>query len=272
MELSIRLSNNQILHGFINSPGENTRAGIILVHGIGEHLGRYSDWIRKFTERGIAFTGVDLPGHGKSDGKRGHIKNYKVTAEMLDIMIGEFRKTFPGVPVFLYGQSLGGGIVIQYIIESDPPINGAILTSPFIKLAFQPAGIKVLLANIMKSILPSFVQPSGLVVSHLSHNRKVVDEYLSDPLVHDKISVSVFHSAMSAGSLALERASEIRIPLYIIHGSDDLITSPAASGELASKNSNVQLRIWKGGYHELHNEPFSEEDFTEMMTWIENQL
>jgi alpha-beta hydrolase superfamily lysophospholipase len=272
MDFSIRLSNNQLLRGFINSPGDNTRAGVIFVHGIGEHTGRYSNWVKRFTEKGIACAGVDLPGHGRSDGKRGYIKDYGVTREMLDIMVGQYRKTFPGTPLFLYGHSLGGGIVLQYIIESNPPLNGAVISSPFLKLAFEPARIKLILADVMKSIMPSLVQPSGLIAKHISHDQKVVDDYVNDPLVHDRISVSLYHSAMSAAAFALDKASEIKIPLFLIHGSDDLLTSPEGSRELASKNDKIQLRIWEGGYHELHNEPFKDSVFAEIMAWMNKNI
>lgn len=272
MDFSIRLKNNQLLRGFINSPGDHTRAGIIFVHGIGEHTGRYAHWVKKFSEKGIACAGVDLPGHGRSDGKRGYIKNYGVTNEMLDIMVGEYRKTFPGIPLFLYGHSLGGGIVLHYIIESNPDINGAVISSPFIKLAFEPARFKLILADIMKSIMPSLIQPSGLIASHISHDQQVVDAYNNDPLVHDKISVSLFNSARSAAALALQKGSGIKTPLYIIHGSDDLLTSPNGSRELASKNENIKLRIWEGGYHELHNEPFKDDVFAEIMLWLDKLI
>lgn len=272
MDFSIRLSNSQLLRGFINSPGDNTRAGVILVHGIGEHTGRYTRWVKKFSEKGIAFVGVDLPGHGRSDGKRGYIKNYRVTAEMLDIIIGQYRKTFPGIPVFLYGHSLGGGIVIQYLIESNPPVNGAILSSPFLRLAFEPARIKIVIANIMKRIMPSLIQPSGLNPKHLSHDQKVVDDYVSDPLVHDKISVSLYHSAMTAAALAFAKASEIRTPILVIHGSDDLLTSADGSLELASKSDKITLKIFEGGYHELHNEPIKDNVFTEIMAWMDKHI
>lgn len=268
MDFSIKLSDNKILRGFLNSPGEHTRACVIMVHGIGEHTGRYSYLIKKFEEKGIATAGVDLPGHGRSDGKRGVIKNYSVTKEMLDIIIGQYRKTFPGIPVFLYGHSLGGGIVLHYIINSGPQLKGAILSSPFIKLAFEPPRFKLILADIMKRIMPSLVQPNGLDTNYLSHDRKVVEDYINDPLVHDRISVGLFNSARSAAVLALEKAPGISIPVYLFHGSDDKLISPDGSRELASKNSKIELKLWEGGYHELHNESFKDDVFTGILTWV----
>jgi alpha-beta hydrolase superfamily lysophospholipase len=197
MDFNIKLSNGQILRGYIKSPGENLRAVVILVHGLGEHIQRYSNWAGLFNEAMIGFAGVDLPGHGRSEGKRGHIKSYTQTEEMIDILLNECRKTFPGIPLFLYGQSLGGGIVLDYLVRKDPKIKGAIVTSPWLKLSFEPDESKVKLAGIMKNIFPGLIQTSGLIVDHISHDQKVVEAYKNDPLVHGKISVSLFHSAMS---------------------------------------------------------------------------
>lgn len=272
MDIQIKLSNGQVLRGIIKSPGENIRAGIILVHGIGEHIQRYSHWVEKFNEKGFGIVGVDLPGHGKSDGKRGKLNSYSLTDEMLDFLIAEFKKTFPEIPVFIYGHSLGGGIVLQYILQKNPEIKGAVVTSPWLRLSFEPAKFKLVLARIMKSLLPSLVQPSGLVVSHISHDQKVVDAYISDPLNHDKISVGLLHSAITAGEYSLNHAEDLKVPLLIMHGSDDQITSPQGSREFALKTNMAEFKIWDGGYHELHNETFKDEVFSYIVNWIEKQI
>jgi len=272
MDIQIKLSNRQILRGIIKSPGENIRAGIVLVHGIGEHLQRYSGWIEKFNKIGVGVVGVDLPGHGRSDGKRGVLNNYSLADEMIDFLIAEFKKTFPGIPVFIYGHSLGGGIVLQYILRNTPEVNGAIVTSPWLRLAFEPPKSKLILAGIMKSLLPSLVQPSELVVKHISHDQKVVDAYIADPLNHDKISVGLFHSAVTAADYSFQHAEELKIPLLLMHGSDDQLTSPQGSRDFASKTNLAELKIWEGGYHELHNETFRDEVFSYIEKWIEKHI
>jgi len=272
MDIQFKLSNGQILRGIIKSPGENIRAGIILVHGIGEHIQRYNHWIEKFIEKRYGFVGVDLPGHGRSDGKRGNLNSYSLTDEMLDFLIAEHKKTFPAVPVFIYGHSLGGGIVLKYLLQKTPRINGAVVTSPSLRLAFEPAKAKLILASIMKNLLPSLIQPSGLVVSHLSHDQNVVDAYIADPLVHNKISVGLFQCMISASEYSLNHAAELKIPLLIMHGSDDLIISPQGSRDFAAKTKMAELKIWDGGYHELHNEPFKDEVFSYIVNWLEKQI
>ena len=272
MDIQIKLSNGQVLRGIIRSPGENMRAGIILVHGIGEHIQRYSHWMEKFNENGFGIVGVDLPGHGKSDGKRGKLNSYSLTDEMLDFLIAEFKKTFPGIPVFIYGHSLGGGIVLQYILRKNPEIKGAVVTSPWLRLAFEPTRIKLILAGILKRLYPSLIQPSGLIVSHISHDQSVVDAYISDPLNHDKISAGLFNSAVTAAEYSLLHAEDLKIPLLLMHGSDDQISSPQGSRDFASKTKMAELKIWDGGYHELHNETFKDDVFSYAVKWIEKHI
>jgi alpha-beta hydrolase superfamily lysophospholipase len=272
MEFNIKLNNGQILRGMISSPGENTKAVIVFVHGLGEHVNRYSDWADKFRKEGIGFAGVDLPGHGHSDGNRGNIKNYEAVFEMIDILLNSCRKTFPGTPLFLYGHSLGGGIVLNYLLHKNPKIKGAIVTSPLLKLSFEPSKAKIMLASVMRHILPGLAQPSGLIVSHISHDGKVIEEYINDPLVHDKISVGLFHSTMNAAAFSLSHASDLKIKTLLMHGSADMICSPEGSREFASKTNFAELIIWDDGFHELHNEPFRDEVFTSILNWINKQI
>lgn len=272
MEYNIVLGNGQVLRGKISAPATKIRAFVIFVHGLGEHIGRYESWAEALKAEGIGFTGVDLPGHGRSDGPRGNIKNYTLLAEMIGILYKNVSNTFPGIPLFLYGHSLGGGIVLDYILKGNPGFSGVIATSPWLRLSFQPGRFKLWLAGVMKNIAPGLIQPSGLVVDHISHDRNVVDRYKSDPLVHGKISVSLFHSAMNAASVALANAGGLKIPLLLMHGSDDQICSPDGSREFASRTGLAELKIWEQGYHELHNETFRDDVFKYLVGWFNRMI
>ena len=268
MDFNIKLTNGQVLKGMILSPGENLKAVIVLIHGRGDHVQRYVPWADLFIKEGFAFTGVDLPGHGRSDGKRGHIKSYRLLDEMITILLDSCRKTFPGIPVYLYGHSMGGGIVLDYLLRKNPKIKGAIVSSPWLRLSFEPPRYKVILAYVMKNLVPGLIQSAGLIVSHLSNNAVVGENFKSDPLAHNKISLSLFHGAMTAASYSLEHASDLQIPTLIMHGGNDLITSPVGSREFAGKSGKAVLKIWEGGYHELHNEFFKDEVFKYILNWI----
>lgn len=268
MDLNLRLSNGQLLNGLIQSPGENPEGVILLVHGIGEHVRRYNHWAGLFRNENFAFAALDLPGHGKSDGGRGKIKNYSNVYELIDLLLKTASRTFPGVPLYLYGHSMGGGIVLDYTLRFHPKVKGVIATSPWLRLSFEPPKYKVLLADALKTVIPGLVQSSGLKTVHLSHERTVVDVYDRDPLVHGKISVAFFSGATSSAKFALAHASELKVPLLLVHGSDDMICSPEGSREFASKTPLAELKIWEGGYHELHNEPFREDVFRFILGWI----
>ena len=272
MDYNVILNNGQILKGLIKSPGSNLRCLVIMVHGLGEHIRRYDEWAEYFLGQNIAFTGVDLPGHGRTDGRRGHIKNYAVLDEIIEVLINQSKKTFPGIPVVLYGHSLGGLIVLNYLLKKQPSIKGAIVTSPLLRLAFEPNKSRLTLAAFMKHILPGLIQPTGLIAGHLSHDRRVVDAYSNDPLVHSKISVNVFTGTMNSARYCFKNATLLNVPSLLLHGSDDMICDPSGSIDFAAKAKMAELKIWEGGYHELHNEPFREEVFDYIMNWLNTKL
>lgn len=272
MDINIELSNGQILRGTIRNHDRRMRAMVIMIHGLGEHIGRYSMLADKFMQEEIGFMGVDLPGHGLSDGSRGHIRDYQLLYEMADILYGESSNRFPGIPLFIYGHSLGGGIVLNYLLRKDPEIHGAIVSSPWLKLAFEPSPSKKKLAALTKKFFPALTMSNGLIPEHLSRDNNIVKEYLDDPLVHDRISVSLIDGAFSAADEAMGEASKLKKPVLIMHGTDDKICSPAGSAEFASKTGMVQLKIWEGGFHELHNDLNKSDVVDHTISWINSRL
>jgi alpha-beta hydrolase superfamily lysophospholipase len=272
MNYLIKLDDGTVLNGIISRPEENAEAAVILVHGLGEHIGRYSAWAGDLKQEGIGITGVDLPGHGYSGGRRGDIRGIEVIDEIIGRLLVKAVKTFQDTPLFLYGHSLGGCLVLDYILRNEPGIAGAIVTSPWLKLTKAPARAKLLLAAAVRRVYPGLRQPSGLNAAHLSRDQGVVEKYMTDPLVHDRISVRLFHMATMAASRALAGAHRLKIPLLLMHGSDDLICSPAGSREFASMTPMAELEIWNGGYHELHNEFFRQDVFKYITRWINTRI
>ena len=125
-----------------------------------------------------------------------------------------------------------------------------------------------MLAKAVKSIAPSFVQASGLIVSDISRDPEVVKDYKADPLVHDLISVSLFNEAMSAAGYCLQNSSLLSVPVLLMHGSGDKICSPEGSAQFAANSPNVDLKVWDGGYHELHNDIIKDEVFGYITGWL----
>jgi alpha-beta hydrolase superfamily lysophospholipase len=251
---------------------DGPRAAILLVHGLGEHAGRYSGWAERFNERGVTLNAFDLPGHGRSEGQWGVIPSPEKVYDTIDTLLLEMKGTYPGVPLFLYGHSLGGGIVLNYLIRRKPAVTGAIVTSPWIILTETPPAVKLLLANVVGSIMPGMTQPSGLKIEYLSRDPEVARAYRNDPLVHGLISAGLYRWMTSAAEETMARASEIDVPLLLAHGRDDMITSPSGSVQVAGSAPRATLKLWDGGYHELHNDPLKEEHFDFITEWMDTLI
>ncbi|MBW2323508.1 MAG: lysophospholipase [Deltaproteobacteria bacterium] len=251
-------------------PEDEPRAVICLVHGMGEHCMRYVHLAEYFTQKGYAVTTFDLRGHGQSEGQRGHSSSYQALMNDISHFLGEAKKSFPDLPRFLYGHSLGGNLVLNYTLRNNPELPGVIVTGPWLRLSFEPGKVQMALARIMRSAWPTFSQSSALDTKALARDPKVVQDYINDPLVHDKISARMFMDAFQAGRWALEHASEFNLPLLLMHGDADGLTSAEASRAFAENGpKNCTLKIWEGFYHELHNEPEKQEVFTFITEWLE---
>ena len=252
---------------------DSAKAVIALVHGHGEHIGRYEHVAEAMNAAGYAMTGFDLRGHGRSTGKRGHTPSYDALLEDVMRFLRQTATRFPEMPIFLYGHSLGGNLVLNTALRRKPAVKGVIATGPWLRLAFEPPAVKIALAKTMQSLLPGMLQSSGLETAALSHDEAVVRAYENDPLVHDKISARMFVVMYDAGLWALEHASELTIPLLLMHGSADRLTSADASREFAERaGDKATLKIWDDAYHEIHNEPEKEEVFRTMITWMDSLM
>jgi alpha-beta hydrolase superfamily lysophospholipase len=168
---------------------------------------------------------------------------------------------------------MGGNQVINYVLRSPNALKGVIATSPWLKLAFDPPAAQVMVAKLMNILAPSFSLTSGLSQASLSRDPEVASKYAADPLVHDKISVRLYNGIYESGLWALEHTAGLKIPMLLMHGSGDRITSARASQEFAQKAGNlVTLRIWEGFYHEIHNEPEKAEVIQAMVDWLDKQM
>ncbi len=247
-------------------------AVILLVHGLGEHSGRYADWAARFNAKGVTIRAFDLPGHGHTDGRRGVIPSPGKVYDTIDTVIRGIRAEFPDVPLFLYGHSLGGGIVLNYLVRRKPMITGAIVTSSWVLVSANPPKAKVLLANVAKRLMPGMTLASGLDTQFLSRDPEAVGAYKNDPLIHGQISVGLYGWITDAAAETMARASEITVPLLLAHGRDDMIMSPAGSMQVAETAPRATLKLWDEGYHELHNDLLKEEHFEFIAEWIDTLL
>lgn len=241
-------------------------ASLILVHGMGEHPGRFSNWAEDLASTGITTFRYPQQGHEGRKGKRGHCLGLDSLMDDLDSVL---ELASVQQPIFLLGHSMGGTVVSNYILRRKPAqVAGVILSSPYFKLAFQPPAWKMALANAMNGIWPSLTQPTGLNVNHISRIPDEVHRYTTDPFIHDQMSVAFFQAIHPAGQYALTKAQEWGTPILIGHGLRDAITSSTASQQFYSDvpNTTFKKSFWvEQGYHELHHEP-------ERAAWLQEQV
>lgn len=271
-EFSLESSDGFRLHGRGWQPEVGMQGVINLVHGLGEHSGRYTHMAEVLTGAGYALITFDLRGHGLTKGKRGHTPSYELLFDDIDALLSESTRRFPGFPYFLYGHSLGGNLVLSYTLHRQPQLAGVIATAPWLRVAFEPPAWKLTLGKLMNVLLPSFTLPSGLDPKDLSHDQNVVDAYINDPLVHDRLSARLGLSAIQHGEWSLQHAGEFSLPLLLMHGGGDRVTSVPASKEFASKvGERCTVKIWDGLYHEIHNEYVKGEVFGFLLNWLEGR-
>ncbi len=253
-----------------NFPCQAPKAVVILVHGLGEHCLRYEHVAAYFQKKSIAMLVFDRRGHGQSTGKRGHTPNVNTLLDEIGHMVSEARTHHPGVPLILYGHSMGGNLVLDYTLKRHPNISGVISTAPWIQLAFQPPAILVAIAKVMRWLFPAFIQRNNLKTAHLSRNKAVVEAYEKDPLVHDFISAAAAAGMLETAAWLNTYSGHFPIPLLLMHGGADQITDPKASEAFTKRvKGNITWRLWDGLYHEIHNEPEKDAVLKVMADWVE---
>jgi alpha-beta hydrolase superfamily lysophospholipase len=253
---------------------EAPRAVIALVHGQGEHIGRYAHMAEWMGAQGIAMMGHDQQGFGKSGGKRGHAPGLEAYLDDIAILIEEAQGRYPGVPIILYGHSMGGNVVLNYVFRRPIDVlTGVIVSGPWVRLAFEAPGWKVALGRLLGGLWPELSLSTELDVKKLSRDPQVVAAYKADPLTHDRMSASAGVALIDAAAWLNTYSGKVSRPLLMMHGGADGLTSASATRELAERLSGqVMHHEWKGLYHEIHNEPEQQEVFQFVLDWVDNWI
>ncbi|MCX6035348.1 MAG: lysophospholipase [Chloroflexi bacterium] len=253
------------------APKGKPKAMVALIHGLGEHVGRYAHVGAALTEKGYALLGFDLRGHGKSGGSRGYLPSFEAFMTDIDRFLEETAERYPGLPQFLYGHSLGGILVLNYALRRKPRLAGVISTAAGLRTALEEQKVKVIMARILGTLMPTMTLASGLDPKTLSRDPAVVQAYISDPLVHDRMTLGFGKIMLTAIPWTFEHAGELQLPLLIMHGTKDMLGYPRGSQEFAglAPKERVTLKMWDGFYHEIHNEPEKAEVFKVMLDWLD---
>lgn len=269
-EFKFSINDGAVLFAREWQPEGELRGVICLVHGLGEHSGRYANVALKLTQAGYVLLSYDQRGHGKSLGRRGYTSSYETLLDDIDCFKRESLRRFPDLPIFLYGHSLGGNLVLNYVLRRQPEFAGVIVTSPWLKLTVELPELLRRFARFLNKLWPTLSLFSGLELEALSRDLSVVDAYKVDPLVHKRISIRLFVTMDQAGRWAMENAAQFNLPLLLMHGGGDRITSSEATKRFATQvHKDCTTKIWQGLFHELHNEPEKEEILAYIIDWLE---
>ena len=253
-------------------PDGAMNALVIMVHGIGEHSGCYNNWAEKFVEHSTGFLAFDLRGHGKSPGVRGHA-SLRVIMDDLQAIIEDIQKKYPNISIFLLGNSMGGQIALNCAISENIKVQGIIASSPWLKLERPPSPILVWLARGASHIAPWFTVRTGVRADQLSTGGAGIKSTKTDPLLHKKISIKLFSDLWKNGDMLLRNRRRIHIPLLLMYGTADPLTSyHAGKSFVQNAGEYATFKQWNGMRHDLLNDADSEVVFQYVMKWLSKQM
>lgn len=250
------------------APAGAPRAVVALLHGLGEHSGRYERLAGRFTDAGIAVRAIDLRGHGESTGARGDTR-FAPALEDVDALVTRCAEA--GAPVFLYGHSLGALLAVLWLLERPAaPVAGAVVSAIGLHSALREQKTKVRAARTLGRALPKVRVKSGIDPATLSRDPAVVAAYRADKQVHDTVSLGFGRDALEAIDTVVAGAGRLEVPLLVIHGSEDVLAYVSGARELAALAPAVTtLRVYDGLFHEVHHEPEQARVFDDVRAWIE---
>jgi acylglycerol lipase len=245
---------------------------IILIHGLGEHSGRYDDWAKRFVKENIAVYALDLHGHGLTSGPRGHTEAFGYIYDDILHLLNCVGTDYPGVRIHLYGHSMGGALALGFAAlrahtADVAPLTSLVTTGTAVRPGFEPPAWKLKLAGLLDHVVPWLALSNELDPDWLSSDKGIIAAYNVDPLVHDRISVRWYNEwirCVAALSLSPEK---IKTPVLMMHGSADRATSPKAAEELAV-DIKAKFKLWPDALHELHHEPCKDQVCSYILDWV----
>jgi len=251
-------------------PDGDVKAVLLVVHGLGEHCGRYMNHVDRFVPLGYAVYGLDHLGHGKSGGEREVIDRFTDFTDTLKIYYEMVKGWQPGKPIFILGHSMGGLITCHYLLDHQADFKGAIISAPAIKVGEGITSLTIIMGKLLSRIAPK-TGVLALDVTAISHDPVVVKAYADDPLVfHDKTPARLAAESLKAMMRVTTETDKITLPFIVIQGGEDKIVDPGGAQMLYDKagSKDKTLKIYQGLYHEVHNEPEREVMFKDLESWL----
>ena len=252
-------------------PEGDVRAVLLVIHGLGEHCGRYMNVVNYFVPLGYAIYGFDHIGHGKSEGVREFVERFEDYTNTLTIYYNMVKNLQPGKPLFLLGHSMGGLIASYCLLDHQANFKGAVISAPSIKVSDSISKATIIVGKILSVIAPKMGLVRVVDANNISRDPEVVRDYLNDPLVfRGKTPVRLGAELLKAMLCVTTRADKITLPFIVLQGSEDKIVDPAGAQMLYDKASSKDktIKVYEKLYHEVFNEPERARVLKDVETWL----
>ncbi|HTM57584.1 MAG TPA: lysophospholipase [Candidatus Udaeobacter sp.] len=250
------------------------RALIAIVHGLGEHGGRYAALAEPLVRANYTVVTLDLPGHGEAPGPRGDLTSWVTTRDSVVPAMFTASRGLPGQPMelqrVLLGHSMGGVMALDYALAHPRDLLACIASAPALKSAMPPWW-KLALANVARVTSPSAGFPHGLDESGMSRDPEVLAQRKSDPLLHDRISPRLYFGLEEARQRVMRDARRLQVPTLLIQGAADRVVDPRGALEFcgAAPHGMTRLVTIRDGFHEVFNEPSRDEAIRDVIAWLD---
>lgn len=253
---------------------DDARGEILIVHGFGEHSGRYGPLTEHLNNNSYTVTSYDHRGHGLSDGLPGHVENFSEYETDLQKMVAYVRNRSKSSNLYLIGHSMGGLVSLRFLAKKGSEVSGAIISAPLIAVAVPVPAHKMMIARMSARMAPRMRLDNEINPAVLSRDPEVGRAYSADSLVNRKVSARWFAEATRAMEEVKIWASEITTPLLVMHGTEDKLASCEASREMFQQigSRDKELIIYPGYFHELFNEPEKQDLFERVTSWLESRI
>jgi alpha-beta hydrolase superfamily lysophospholipase len=252
-----------------NAP-ENARAAVLLLHGLGEHMGRYGHVASTLQAAGYVVFGYDHHGHGLSSGLRGNLLSPSQLLDDVRFVIEHVRTLTPA-PMVLLGHSMGGLIAARAVANALPHIDALVMSSP--ALGAQTNVIQKLLLATLPKLFPHIRVDNGVKTAWVARDAQVVRAYVEDPLVHRQISAGLAAWILKEGPQIVAQASAWTVPTLLLYAGQDQLVLPQASAEFArlAPSEVVQSHCFNVMYHEIFNDPEKALVLTKLLAWLDSR-
>jgi len=256
---------------------ETAPLGVVqLIHGFGEHIGLYKELGEFFARNGYACVIHDQRGFGEMPDKTrkqqkagmGITPGYDCFLLDLETVRRKIGDWYPGLRVTLYGHSMGGNIVLNYLLRHPTGVDKAILETPWLRLCDPPPGIVIAIAKLGGRISPKLAIVNQLNYNDITRDPEKVELLNTDEYYHNRISLRMFSQITEAGEYALENAARITTPTLLLHAGDDRIVDPRSALEFFEKTGDAVIKEeYPEGYHSLHSDTIRAEVFERMLAF-----